>query len=72
MTDLLVLSEVLNDNNAILVPYEVSEWEHALMKIFKNKEFTNPIDNLAFNDLKTKYTWAKRSEAISKLIKQLF
>lgn len=71
-TDLTVLREILNENNAILVPYEVLEWEKAIMKIYNNKEFAHSIANQAFNDLSTKYTWAKRSESISKLIKQLF
>ena len=71
-TDLPVLREILNENNAILVPYEVLEWEKAIMKIYNNKEFAHSIANQSFNDLSTKYTWAKRSESISKLIKQLF
>ena len=71
-TDLPVLREVLNENNAVLVPYEVLEWEKAIMKIYNNKEFANSIANQAFNDLSTKYTWAKRAESISALIKQLF
>ena len=68
-TDLTVIREVLNDKNAILVKYDVNEWEKAILKIFKDKEFGKSLAENAFFDLKSKYTWEKRSKEISKLVK---
>ena len=67
-TDLPVLREVLNDKNAILVQYEVCEWEKAILKIYKDKKFGKSIAENAYHDLKSKYTWKKRSNEIFKII----
>ena len=67
-TDLPVLREVLNESNAILIPYEPTEWEKAIMKIYNDREFGYSLAEKAYQDLKTKYTWSKRSETIRNLI----
>lgn len=69
-TDLPVLREVLNQENAILVPYDVIEWEKAILKIYKDREYGESLAKNSFVDLKSKYTWKKRSKSISELIKK--
>ena len=69
-TDLPVLREVLNEENSILVPYDVIEWEKAILKIYKEREYGELLAKNSFVDLKSKYTWKKRSKSISELIKK--
>lgn len=71
-TDLTVLREVLNDENSILVPYDVVYWEKAILKIFNDKQFGRLIATNSYNDLISKFTWEKRSNNISNLIKIFF
>ena len=71
-TDLPVLREILSDENSILVPYDVIEWEKAILKIFKDREYGELLAKNSFADLKSKYTWRKRSKSISELIKKRF
>jgi len=69
-TDLPVLREILSDENSILVPYDVIEWEKAILKIYKDREYGELLAKNSFADLKSKYTWRKRSKSISELIKK--
>jgi glycosyltransferase involved in cell wall biosynthesis len=69
-TDLPVLREVLNDKNSILVPYDVVYWEKAILKIFNNRQFGKLLSTNSYNDLMSKFTWKKRSNNISNLIKR--
>jgi len=71
-TDLPVLREILSKENSILVPYDVIEWEKAIIKIYKDREYGELLAKNSFADLKSKYTWIKRSKSISELIKKRF
>lgn len=69
-TDLPVLREVLNNENSILVPYEVQSWKDAILKIYNDKSFGAYIGQNAYNDLVSNYTWESRAEGITNLIKK--
>lgn len=61
-SDMPVLREVLNDQNAILVnPEDASQWSEAIHKC-SDKSFREAIAERAWSDFKLKYTWGKRAE----------
>ncbi|MCG8580257.1 MAG: glycosyltransferase [Bacteroidales bacterium] len=61
-SDMPVLREVLNENNAILVsPDNTEEWSDAL-NTCGNESVRTRLAEQAFEDLKEKYTWQKRAE----------
>ncbi|MCU4157950.1 glycosyltransferase [Carboxylicivirga sp. A043] len=61
-SDMPVLREVLNENNAILVsPDKTTEWNEALKKC-ADETLRVRLSEQAFDDLKEKYTWKKRAE----------
>lgn len=64
-SDLPVLREVLNENNAILCNPEDSEcWINAVNKLVSDDAFGKKLGENALNDFVRKYTWKKRAEYI--------
>ncbi len=58
------ITEILNENNAVLVePDNVKSMTNAIKKLFEDKSFSNKIADKAFKDVK-KYTWHKRAQDI--------
>mgnify|MGYP006419701903 CR=1 FL=1 len=70
-TDLPVLREVLDDGNSILVSYDVIEWKKAILKIYNDRKHGEFLAKNAYEDLKSKYTWEKRSAKIFNLINKI-
>jgi glycosyltransferase involved in cell wall biosynthesis len=63
-SDLPVLREVLNEKNAVLVPYnDVIAWEKGLRRIMENKDALEAIRRKASMDA-SKYDWRQRVKRI--------
>ncbi|ATU08255.1 glycosyltransferase family 4 protein [Methanohalophilus portucalensis] len=66
-SDLPVLKEVLNHNNAVLVdPEKPDEWIDAIEKL-KDKHLRERIGKYAYDDLRKNYTWSMRAQQILKI-----
>jgi len=67
-SDLPVLREVLNDQNALLVtPTQMEEWNSALRRAISNKKLANELSVRAKMDFKKKYSWKARAHEITSL-----
>lgn len=63
-SDLPVIREVLNDENAILVaPDDAKEWIKAINSL-KDEKKRNMLSQKAYEEYRAKYTWEKRAEKI--------
>ncbi|MDY6820926.1 MAG: glycosyltransferase family 4 protein [Deferribacterota bacterium] len=63
-SDLPVIREVLNENNAILSPPDnIDKWVDAI-NILKDKNLRSLIANRAYNDFIKKYTWDIRAKKV--------
>ena len=63
-SDLPVLREVLNDQNAILAPpQDTAAWVHALRRL-SDPLLRGRLADQAYSDFVRKYTWDKRAESI--------
>ena len=63
-SDLPVLQEALNSQNAILLPpNDVAAWTHALQKLQANPELRAQLSKQAFEDAQ-QYTWKARASRI--------
>lgn len=63
-SDLPVLREVLNENNAILVKSDdITAWQNAIKKL-KDSSLRMTIAENAYNDFINNYTWLKRANYI--------
>ena len=63
-SDLPVLREVLNENNAVLVDHDnVDEWKSALVSL-KDDNLRSVLGKAAFNDFINKYTWTQRAKKV--------
>lgn len=63
-SDIPVLKEVLNNQNAILVaPDDVNAWVAAIEKL-KDENLRNKLGNRAYQDFIENYTWEKRAYKI--------
>ncbi|MCK7516000.1 MAG: glycosyltransferase [Desulfobacterales bacterium] len=63
-SDLPVLREVLNEENAVLIaPDNVEGWIQAIEKL-KDEKLREKLANKAYNDFIEKYTWEKRVQVI--------
>jgi glycosyltransferase involved in cell wall biosynthesis len=61
-SDIPVLREVLNNQNAILVvPDNVSEWKSALNRL-RDPQIRNDLATGAYDDFCARYTWNKRAQ----------
>jgi glycosyltransferase involved in cell wall biosynthesis len=61
-SDMAVLREVLNKDNAILVsPVDVQEWIDAIQSL-KNKKLRELIANKSYYDFVQNFTWTKRAK----------
>jgi len=61
-SDLPIIREVLNDNNAIFCPFDdVNQWVKAIEKLKANAEFGQNIGNNAKKDVE-QYTWIERTK----------
>lgn len=70
-SDLPVLREVLNEQNAILChPNRVEEWKVALKMLEANQTMRNQIAKQAFDDFEAQYSWHKRTQRILQIIKK--
>ena len=68
-SDLPVLREVLNSNNAILVdPENVDEWNKAILMLFDDPDRRQNIAFQAQSDFYKLYTWKKRMKFIIETI----
>jgi len=68
VSDLPVLREVLNDNNAVLVtPEDVSAWIDALNRL-SNSEYRESIALNAYMDFIKKYRWSDRAKKVIKSV----
>ncbi len=66
-SDLPVLREILNENNAILVPPDDYEsWKNAVIKFAENPSFGAELANNSYNDFLKSYTWDKRAEILTR------
>ncbi|MCD4792896.1 MAG: glycosyltransferase family 4 protein [Bacteroidales bacterium] len=66
-SDLPVLREILNENNAILVPPDDYEsWKNAVIKLAENPSFGAELANNSYNDFLESYTWDKRAEILTR------
>jgi glycosyltransferase involved in cell wall biosynthesis len=64
-SDLPVLREVLNENNAILCdPEDLDSWANALNKLANDVPLREKLSENALADFTSKYTWKKRAEYI--------
>ena len=63
-TDLPVIREVLNENNSILVPYDLESWVEKLDYLIKNEELRKKLGNYAHKDFIRNYTWEIRANKI--------
>lgn len=65
-SDLPVLREVLNEQNAILVPCDSTDlWIDAVNRL-KDKDLRQKLADRAYQDFIEHYTWKKRAEAVLK------
>lgn len=65
-SDIPVLREIINDNNAILVsPTSVEEWSQALVSL-KDPQKRDNIATQAYRDFSDQYTWNKRAKTVIK------
>ena len=63
-SDLPVLKEVLDDNNAILVPADnIKGWENALIQLVQSEKRRKSLASQARRDVE-KYTWVRRVRTI--------
>jgi len=63
-SDLKVLREILNENNAILVPPDIMrEWENAL-KSLKDKSLRDKLANQAYHNFVKKHRWTVRARDV--------
>lgn len=63
-SDLPVIRELLNENNAILVPPDdIDAWVQAIYKL-KDEKLRTVLGNRAYNDFIENYTWKKRAERV--------
>ncbi len=61
-SDMPVLREVLNDQNAILVdPEDAAQWTQAIQKC-SDTSYREAVAGRAWRDFNQKYTWIKRAE----------
>lgn len=65
-SDLPMIREILRpDHNALLVPAaEDEKWAEAIRYLLKKPEEAKRLADNAYEELKSKYTWDKRAEAI--------
>lgn len=63
-TDLPVIREVLNENNSILVPYDLESWVKKLDYLIKTEELREKLGNNAYEDFIRNYTWEIRANRI--------
>ncbi|KMQ51299.1 glycosyl transferase, group 1 [Chitinispirillum alkaliphilum] len=64
-SDIPVLREVLNENNALLCnPNNIDDWVSAIKVVAGDRNIRNNIAKNAFNDFINNYTWAKRANNI--------
>lgn len=64
-SDIPVLREVLNENNAILVkPNDYDAWRKAIIKLKEDSNHRERISSNAYNDFIKNHTWKCRAEAI--------
>tara|TARA_B100001989_G_C24522427_1_gene456603 strand:- start:37 stop:1218 length:1182 start_codon:yes stop_codon:yes gene_type:complete len=65
-SDLPMIREILKpDHNALLIPAaEEEKWAEAIRYLLKKPEEAKRLSDNAYEELKSKYTWDKRAEAI--------
>ncbi|RLA84385.1 MAG: hypothetical protein DRG78_01580 [Epsilonproteobacteria bacterium] len=64
LSDLNVLHEVLNNNEAVYVKYnDISEWVNAI-KSLKDNDYRNKLSINAYNKFITNFTWSKRAKNV--------
>jgi glycosyltransferase involved in cell wall biosynthesis len=64
-SDLPVLREVLNEQNAFLVPPDdINAWINAIKLLKDNNDLRETIANNAYQDFINNYTWVKRAEKV--------
>ena len=68
-SDLPVIREILNENNAVFVePDNTKSLMQGIKKVLTNKELADKLKTQAYQDVQN-YTWQKRAEKILKFIK---
>jgi glycosyltransferase involved in cell wall biosynthesis len=64
-SDLPILREVLNEQNAVLVPPDdIDAWVDAVNRLKDNNELRETIANNAYEDFINNYTWIKRAQKV--------
>lgn len=64
-SDLPVLREVLNEQNALLVkPDDIDAWVDAINRLKGDKKLRESIANNAYNDFINNYTWIRRAQKV--------
>ncbi|MEO6150168.1 MAG: glycosyltransferase family 4 protein [Mucilaginibacter sp.] len=64
-SDIAVLKEVLNEENAVLCdPDDAQAWANAMELLMGDNEKRSKLGNNALRDFEEKYTWKKRAELI--------
>lgn len=65
-SNLPVLREVLNENNAILVASDnYGAWKNAVIKLAENPSYGTELAKNSYNDFIKSYTWDKRAELLT-------
>tara|TARA_Y100000389_G_scaffold202777_1_gene249151 strand:- start:2562 stop:3737 length:1176 start_codon:yes stop_codon:yes gene_type:complete len=72
-SNLPVIREVLKDNeNCLLVdPDDFIAWSESLRSIVKDKHLAEKLQNNAYNEYKSKYTWEDRAQKILNLSNEI-
>jgi glycosyltransferase involved in cell wall biosynthesis len=69
-SDLPVIREVLNEENAILVdPFDLDGWERAMRSLIDDPSYRERIAGKAYEDFTAHYTWGARVESIIGFLK---
>ncbi len=58
-------------NSYLVEPDNIYAWKKAIITLEKDKLLSNKISKMAFNDLKSKYSWDIRSKLVIKKIKEI-
>ena len=58
-------------NSYLVDPDNTNAWKKAINTLEKDKSLSEKIGKMAFNDLKSKYSWDIRSKMVIKKIKEI-